>query len=188
MKAKIRALIVLLILCVFLAALYALLPPASGGPGTRGGAAGGASPAGGNGDAVFTITDIPAGEVHALAISNSRGLFGVLNGPDGVIAVSDAEGPFDTAEMRALVYMVCHLTGTRRLDNFPLSDSADIANSLARLTIILTGGREYNFAILRKSPVSDDYLLFSEEDQAVFLIPESSAEWFLRSAADFFSE
>jgi hypothetical protein len=176
-KAKIRALIILLILCVFLAAVYALLPPA----GSAGLAAGGAA----DRDAGFAVTDIPAGEVHALAISNKRGLFGVLNGPNGVIAVSDEEGPFDAAEMRALVYMACHLRG-RRLDKLSLSDSADIANSLARITIILTGGAEYNFAVLRKSPVGDEYLLFSEEEQAVFLISESSAEWFLRGAADFF--
>jgi hypothetical protein len=190
-KAKIRVLIILLILCVFLAAFYALLPSGSGGlpaGGLSAGRAGdGASPAGAGADAGFTITDIPAGEVHALAISNGRGLFGVLNGPGGVIAVSDEEGPFDAAEMRALVYMACHLRGIRRLDKISLS-GADIADSLARLTIILTGGSEYNFAILRKSPVSDDYLLFSEEDQAVFLISASTAEWFLRNAADFFSE
>ncbi|MDR2434976.1 MAG: hypothetical protein LBD47_10475 [Treponema sp.] len=175
MKTKIRALIILLILCVFLALIYALLPAEGDG----------SFPARGEGrDALSAITDIPAAEAQALAISNGRGLFGLLNGPGGVIAVSDMAGPFDAAEMRALLYLACHLKG-RRLDKFS-PNAAALADSLARLSLILTGGREYNFALLRKSPVSDEYLLFSEEEQAVFLIPESSAEWLLRGAVDFF--
>jgi hypothetical protein len=85
--------------------------------------------------------------------------------------------------MRAFVYLACNLTGTRRLDTPP--EAGDLANHLAIFTLIMTGGREYGFALLRKSPVSDDYLLFSEEHQAIFLISESHAQWFLRSAKDF---
>jgi hypothetical protein len=173
-KAKLRALFILLILCVFLAALYALLPGERAAP----------SPA--PGDVLSAITDIPAGEARALAVSNGRGVFGLLNGPDGVTAVSDLDGPFDAAEMRALLYAACHLRG-RRLDGFPLPGAAAPGDSLARVTLILSGDREYNFTILRKSPVSGEYLLFFGEEQAVFLIPGSSAEWFLRGAADFFS-
>jgi hypothetical protein len=170
-KATIRALIVLFVLCVFLAALYALLPgekaPQSAG------IEGPASP-----DESFTITDIPSGEIRALAISGSRGSFGVINRPEGP-ALVDAEGVSDAGELGALLYLAGHLSGTRRLDALPLS-AADIANSLVRITLILEGGSERRFAVLRKSPLDDGYLLFSEDEQRVYLIPESSAEWFLR--------
>jgi hypothetical protein len=178
-KAKIRALIILLILCLFLAALYTLLPAGSGGP----------SPVRRDSpDTVVTITDIPAGEMQALAITNGGGIFGVLNGPGGVTAVSNRAGPFDDAKMRALVYMACHLTGIRRLDKLAPPDDGDMANSLARFTLILTGNREYNFAILRENPVGDGYFLFFAEEKSLFLIPGASAEWFLRKDTDFLSE
>jgi len=173
-KAKLRALITLFLLCVILIFTYALIPGKKPAP------AGGKQESAEN---AVLITDIPVSELLALAITNANGSFGILNSPDGIKAVSDINGQFDTAEMRAFVYLACHLTGIRPLDILPKTD--DIANSIARFSLILTGGREYKFAFLRKSPVNEDYLLFSEEHQAVFLVPASSAEWFLRGAGDF---
>ena len=170
MKAKLRALIVLLSLCVIFALLYALLP--GGKP----------APAVAESAEVTFITDIHVGELLALAVTNSYGSFGILNSPDGIRVVSDTEGQFSTSQLRAFVYIACHLTG-RSLDILPEVD--DIVNSLARFTLILTGGREYHFAVLRKSPVGEDYFLFSEEHQSIFRIANTDAELFLRSAGDF---
>jgi hypothetical protein len=163
MKAKLRALILLLILCAAMAAGYVLLP--------------GSSPQGAA-PTLLKITDIPVGELKALALSNSLGVFGILNGPEGLSAVSETSLTFDVAQMRALAYAACHLNGIRRLDTFDLQEPY-IENPLARFTLILTGGRDSNFAILQKSPVGGEYLLFSEDEQCVFLISGSSAELFL---------
>jgi hypothetical protein len=163
MNTKLRALVILLILCAALAAGYVLLP--------------GSAPQDASSSSV-TINDIPVGELKALALSTSQGIFGILNGPDGLSAVPEASLTFDEAQMRALVYAACHLTGIRRLDTFSLQES-DIENPLARVTLILTGDRESNFAILRKSPVGSEYLLFSEDEQCVFLISASIAKLFL---------
>jgi len=171
-KAKIRALITLSILCVFLALAYVLLPS---GKSARGAQA--------NVGQSLVITDFHVSELLALAISNGYGPFGILNNPEGVAAVSDIVGSFSAAQMRAIIYLACNLTGIRRLDSLP--EPEDITKSLSFFTLILTGDREYVFALLRKSPVSEDYLLFSQEHQAIFLIPESDAQWFLRSAEDF---
>ena len=174
MKAKIRALIILSILTVLLASAYVLIPDGrqsvSGGTQDK------------PGDAVV-INDFPLGDLLALAITNSRGSFGILNKADSLTMVSDREGSFSIPEMRAITYLACHLEGIRRLDT--VVGEADIKDPLAHFSLILEGGREYNYLILRKSPVSDDYLLFSEEDQCIFVISRSSAEWFLRSAEDF---
>ena len=171
MKAKIRALIILLILCVFFALLYALLPGKKPAPAELQGA-----------DETFLITDIPVSEVLAMAVSNSYGSFGILNSPDGIRAVSHIDGQYSASQLRAFVYIASHLSG-RLLDIEIGLD--DIANSIARITLILTGSREINFAILRKSPVGEDYFLFSEEHQSVFRISGTYAEWFLYSAEDF---
>lgn len=174
MKAKIRALIVLSILCACLVLVYILLP--KGKPVT----AGSVSP---NAESPAIITDIPVSELLAIAISNSNGAFGILNNPDGITLISDKTGSFSVSQMRATAYTACHLPGIRDLKIIP--EAQDIANSLSRFTLILTGGREQNFYILRKSPVGDDYLLFSEEQQSVFLVSAADAEWFLQSAEDF---
>lgn len=174
MKAKIRALIILSILCVFLASAYALLPSGQASAAGRGAA---------NFGIPLIITDFHVSELLALALSNSRGPFGILNNPQGITAVSDVDGYFSAAQMRAFVYVVCNLRGTRRLDILP--EPEEIANSLAHFSLILTGYREYRFALLRRSPVSDEYLLFSQEHQAIFLVSEPTAQWFLRGAGDF---
>ena len=179
MKAKIKALVTLLVLCVFLALTFALLPPGANAPERPGSASAGPTES-----AAFPLTNIPVSEIQALAISNIHGSYGIINSPDGITAVSDTGVNFSVQEMRALVYLAGHLTATRHLDTF-LPKAEDIANSLARFTLILSGGRENNFAILRKSPVSDEYLLFFEEQQSVFLVSAADAEWFLRSAAEF---
>ena len=177
MKAKIRALIIIFIFCIFFAVTFVLLPSGRQVPGNR--------TTRDPNDTALMITDIPVSEIQALALSNSYGSFGIINNPAGIAAVSNLAGTFNIQEMRALVYMAGHLPGLRRLDNFSLPDAAYIANSLARFTLILAGGHENNFAILQKSPVSDDYLLFFEEQQSVFLISRSNAELFLRSPEDF---
>ena len=170
MKAKVRALIILLSLCVIFGLTYALLP------GER------QAPVRESADDAILITDIPVGELLALAVTNSNGSFGILNSPDGIRFVTDTDGSFSASQMRALVYLACHLTG-RTLDIPPTAD--DIANSIARYTLILTGGSEINFAVLRKSPVGEDYFLFSEDHQSIFRISGKDAEWFLSSAEDF---
>ena len=169
MKAKVRALIILSLLCVILGALYAFLP-------------GEKTASGPESENAFLITDIPVSELLALAITNRHGSLGILNSPGGIRAVSDTQGDYDLSQLRALVYLACHLTG-RPLDIRAEAD--DIANSLARFSLILTGGREYYFAVLRQSPVNEDYFLFSEEAQAVFLVSGSEAQWFLKGAEDF---
>ena len=174
MKAKIRALIVLSILCICLALVYIFLP--DGKPAATGNI-------GSNTDNPVVITDIPVSELLAIAISNSNGAFGILNNPDGITFVSDKAGSFSVSQMRAAAYTACHLPGIRDLKIIP--EAQDIANSLSRFSLILTGGREQNFYILRKSPATDDYLLFSEERQTVFLVSPADAEWFLQGAEDF---
>ena len=174
MKAKVRALITLSFLCVAFIFIYALIP------------GGKSAPSGGgqkSSDETILITDIPVSELLALAITNNHGSFGILNSPDGIRAVSDTDAQFDAAQMRAFIYIACHLKGIRVLDILP--EAGDIANSIARFSLILTGGREYHFAFLRKSPVGEDYLLFSEEHQSVFVVSGSNAEWFLSNAGDF---
>ena len=171
MKAKLRALFVLLALCIFFALNLALLPSERPVPA-----------------ALVTgimITNIPVSEVFALAITNSYGLFGILNSPEGITVLADLDGNFNAQEMRALIYLTANLPGLRRLDNFSPPEADGIANSLARFTLILNGGMESNFTILQQSPVSDDYLLFFEEQGSLFLISRSTAEWFLRDPEDY---
>jgi len=170
-KAKVRALIILMSLCVIFGSIYVLLPSGKPAPSGRESA-----------DDAVLITDIPVGELLALAITSSRGTYGILNSPEGIKIVSDTDGEYSASQMRAFIYIACHLTG-RPLNILPEVD--DIANSIVRFSLILTGGRENNFAILRKSPVGEDYFLFSEEHQSVFRISGSDAEWFLLNAGDF---
>ena len=177
MNAKIKALIILTIVCIFLGIIFALLPSENSHPDNRAQR--------NTNDAPVMITDIPVGEIQALAVTNSHGSYGIINSPNEITVVSDLDGVFSTQEMRALIYLAAHLPGIRRLDSFSLPDAADIENSLSRFTLILTGGHENNFAILRESPVSDEYLLFFEEQQSTFLISRSSAELFLRNPEDF---
>jgi hypothetical protein len=173
-----RALVILFILCVFLTAAFILIPSEKAGGNAQGNAASGSA------ESTVPITDIPVSGIQALAITNAHGSYGIINSPDGISAVSDKSGNFSVKEMRALVFAAAHLRAMRRLDNYSPPQAEDIEKSSARFTLILSDGRENNFAILQKSPVSDGYLLYFEEQKAVFLISQSNAEWFLRSAEE----
>ena len=177
MKAKIRAMIVLFVLCIFFTVTFALLPSGSQAAGRAARVAG---------DAALMITNIHVADIQAIAIANTYGLIGIINNPTGITVVSHLDGDFNAQHMRALVYFSGNLPGIRRLDNFPIPDAEEIENSLARFSLILTGGHEYNFAILRQSHISDDYFLFFEEQLSTFLISQSTAEWFLRDPESFF--
>ena len=179
MKAKIRALAVLLILCISLALTYGLLPSAKppAKPSDKAAAA--------NAEQTITITDIPASEIQALAINNNHGTYGIINRPEGITVVPDTGANFSVRKMRALIYTASHLTGIRRLENYTIPSDDEIKNSLARFSLILSDGRENNFAILKKSPATNDYLLFFEEAKSVFVVSRSNAEWFLRGIGDF---
>ena len=152
MKTKLRALFVLLCLCIFFAASFALLP--SGRP----------VPAAvvSQEDTAIMITDIHVGDVYALALTNGQGYLGIINNPEEPMIISDLDGSFNIQEIRALIYLSANLPALRSLDNFSLPTEEDIANAFARFTLILSGGFENNFAILQQSPVSNDYVLFFE--------------------------
>ena len=177
MKAKLRAFFVLFVLCMFLAASFALLP--SGRPVPA------AAAKAGQEDAAIMVTNIHVGDVYALALTNRQGYFGIINNPEELTVISDLDGIFNIQEMRVLIYLSANLPALRSLDNFSLPTEEDIENSLARFTLILSGGFENNFAILQQSPVSDDYLLFFTEQQSMYLISPSTAEWFLRNPEDY---
>ena len=177
MKTKLRALFVLLVLCMFLAAAFMLLP--SGRPAPNFGARVNQE------DAVIIITDIHVGDVYAMALTNRQGYLGIINNPEEIIVISDMDGSFNNQEMRALIYLSANLPALRSLDNFSIPTEEDIENSLARFTLILNGGFENNFAIIQQSPVSNDYVLFFVEQQSMYLISPSTAEWFLRNPEDY---
>ena len=174
MKAKIRALIILLSVLVLLAVCYVLLPPEK-------------SPASDSTvqktDSGIMITDIHVTELLALIITNSHGSFGILNEPDNISLISGTEGSFSVSYMRAAVYLACHLPGIRQLDMTP--EAVDIANPLAAVSLFLADGSEQSFIILRKSPVGDNYLLYIADNQSVFLVSADNTGLFLAGTEDF---
>ena len=177
MKAKIRALIVLAVLCVFLPVIYILIPDGKFAASKPGQPAGQNKP-----PAPVLITDIPVNEVKAMALSNEYVTLGILNTPEGITAMPGAGKPFSPEQMRALIYKACHLTALRLLDNHPLPQKSETEKAPARFSLILSDGREYNFILLGKSSVDNNYLLYSEGQESVFLISEENARWFLANA------
>ena len=175
MKTKLRALFVLLVLCIFFAASFALLPSGRSIP----------AAVANQEDTAIMITNIHAGDVYALALTNRQGYFGIINNPEEPMIISDLDGTFNIQEIRALIYLSANLPALRILDNFSLTAEEDIVNALAHFTLILSGGSENNFAILQQSPVSDDYVIFFEEQRSAFFISQSIAEWFIRNPEDY---
>jgi hypothetical protein len=175
MKAKLKALLTLFIIAVLLATAYIIIPSRN----TRQLLIAEES----IGESII-VTNFAVSELLAIALTNEHGAFGILNNPEGITLVRGAEGNYSSAQMRAFVYLACNLKAASRLDIIP--ESNDIANALAFFSLILSEGREYGFVLLQQSLVTSDYLLFSYEHQAVFLISQQDAAWFLRSSNDFF--
>jgi hypothetical protein len=99
--------------------------------------------------------------------------------------VSGASGDYSASELRAFVYAACHLSGTREIKDLSLAESLGINNPLARVTLIKTDGAEVRLSILSRNAVTGEYYLFSEDHQAIYMIPASSAEIFLESERAF---
>lgn len=137
------------------------------------------------GDTIYSITNVPVDQVQAIAVSNDRAVFGLLLTGTDIELITQQPGAYSQSELRAFVYATCHLTGNQ--ENKDLSDiqSYGFDTPLSRVTLILADGSEVNFAILRQSGMGDSYYLFSEEKQAIYLIPAMDAQLFLRSESDF---
>ena len=137
--------------------------------------------------AVYPITEIPVGEIAAIAITNQKASFGVMLQNGVIEVVSDIQGNYDQSQLRALCYAVGHLNGSRKNTDQKSWQGFGIESPLARVTIFKTDGQSENFAVLSQNPIDQNYYLFSETHQAVYLISKREAELFLRQEEDFFN-
>lgn len=176
MKAKIRAIPILAALCLLLGAATALLVAYS----PRGAAVEADS-------TVYSITDISVADFAALAITNSKMSFGVLQQGQTLEVVSAVEGNYDMGELRSLVYAACHLTGSRKLTEQASWEEYGYGAPQAEVTVIKTDGTSQQVSILMQNPIDGNYYMYSHSGQAVYLVSQQVAELFLRGESDFFS-
>lgn len=175
MKAKRRAITALSAACLLLlacTAALALYTPRGAQDAQAGGT-------------VYEITNIPVGEIRAVAVSNAEAIYGLMQSGGEITMVSDVQGVYSAAELRALVYAACHLTGKREIRDLSAAEQYGINSPLARITLIRSDGGEVNLSLLSQNPIDGSYFLFSEEKQAIYLIPPGEAELFLRREKDF---
>ncbi len=138
--------------------------------------------------AVHTITDIPVTQLSAVAVENAHTRFAVLQTPDGVEAITKTPGAYDDTQLMALLYAAGHLTGTRKNTDASTWAQYGADAPQATITLHLTNGSQQVLRVLMRDPLEGNgAYLFSEEEQAVYLVSYAVAELFLRQESDFLS-
>ncbi len=175
MRTKIKAVRLLSLLCLCFGAASMLLwryTPATVGQADQ--------------TAVYEITDIPVSEITAVAITNKQASFGVMQKEGALEVVSDTEGSYDQAQLRALVYAASHLTGSRKNTDPESWAGYGYGDAQAVVSLFRQDGSTVSFAVLMQNPIDQNYYVFSEDEQAVFLVSQKDVELFLRGDREFF--
>ncbi len=177
MKTKIKAVKILAVLCLCFGAATLLLwryAPAAAGETQD--------------TAVYEITNIPVGEITAVGVTNGKASFGVMQqGGQPLEMVSNVKGSYDQAQLRALIYAACHLTGSRKNTDPDSWEAYGYGSPQAMVSLFKADGTTVNFAILTQNPIDQNYYVFSQDEQAVYLVSKKEAELFLREEKDFFN-
>lgn len=176
MRAKIRAARILSILCLCLGAAVFLLwryTPAVSGAVQQ--------------PDVHEIINIPVGEVTAIAVTNDKASFGVMQKGNVLEVVSPVQGSYDHSQLRTLIYAACHLTGSRKNSDPESWKDYGYGNAQSVVSLFRQDGSVESFTVLMQSPIDQNYYVFSESQQAVYLVSKQDAQLFLRAEKDFFT-
>lgn len=136
---------------------------------------------------VYEITRMPLAQLAAVSVKNSKAAFAVMQTAEGLEMVSANGGAYDAAQLRALLYAACNLTGSRRITDRSAFERYGLSAPRAGVTLYLSDGGTRSFSILAENPLDGGSYLHWQEEDAVYLVPGLVAELFLRSEADFLS-
>ena len=139
------------------------------------------------------VTDISVADIGALAVTNDKGTFGLMIYGDSIelIPVDDGkELEFDAAavdlgEMRAFVYAVCHMNADRQIESDGKLAEYGYESPKSTVKLFKNNGDTVELKLLNPGAFDGAYYLYSEENGSLYLVDKSTADFMLRSAADF---
>ncbi|MDO4983985.1 MAG: DUF4340 domain-containing protein [Eubacteriales bacterium] len=186
MKKKLRALYILIALAVVFGAGTAVLhisPSAAETESTE------------SADIPCVITDIPVSMISAVAVTNSECSLGllpmgenvelVLADETGQLVASDAQ--FSQSEARSMVYMLCHMSGTKELGTPKDKDEYGYSSPNANLTFILSDKTQREFLLGSETAGGRGYYLFDLAADKLYIVKNDTAALLLRTPKDFIS-
>ena len=127
------------------------------------------------------VTDIPAGEVQGLVLKNGSGTIGLLNLPSGVEVDGQDTSLYDQGKLIRLFYAASHLTASGTVEGETAEYGLD---SPAAQVSLLTDGGTVRLSLGRRCPVSSEYYLRREGEDAVYRVPEETAGLLLQGVSD----
>lgn len=130
------------------------------------------------------ITNIHAGEVQAVALTNASGSIGLFSTSGGILVDGEEQSNYSQERLITLVYTLSHMSAERTLSN-PQADSSvyGLHQPLAQASILLPDDT-IRLLLGRKSPISDEYYLQLQGNPAIYLIDGDTAGEMLTSVQD----
>lgn len=136
---------------------------------------------------VYEMTKLPLQELAAVTLQNEKGKFSVMQGQDGPEMIAKTAGDYDASQLRTLLYAVCNLAGSRRIDDPAQFDRYGLQSPRAEITVMTVDGGKQRLSLLAENPVDGGGYVYLHEENAVYLVAGPVAELFLRGETDFLS-
>ena len=175
MKSKIRAFWILaacaLLLCV---AIFLLLDDPTPLPQSAS-----------DSETLYSITDISLPTLAAVQIRNPLSSFALLQTPNGIEVIAQENDHYDQMQLRTLFYAVCNLTSNRKITDPSRFSQYGLDAPEGEITLHFTDDTAERLLLLAKDPLGDNRYLYSEKENAIYLLPAQVAVLFFRSEKDF---
>lgn len=174
MKAKMRALIVLVLLNILLAGAIAILLTM---PGKEAALQENAT--------VYEVTDLSASQIMAVKVENENAAYAIMQNGPNIELISTLKGEWDQTQLRAFIYAAGHISGSRKVEEEAAFGNYGMADPRSSIAIFLSDGTEKYYRVLARNPLDQGSYFYSEEDNAIFLVAQDVADLFLRTEKDF---
>lgn len=135
----------------------------------------------------YAITAVAVADAAAISIQNERAAFAVMQEGGSFEVVSDVQGNYDDAQLRALMYAACNLTGTDKESDPTAFAGYGMDLPRARVQLILRDGSRRSFLLLARDPLKARDYLYDEQTNAVYALGAAVGDLFTRAPIDFFS-
>lgn len=136
-------------------------------------------------DATYPVANLSVAEVAAVAIRNAQSVMGLTLGANGIEVDPGAKLTYAQTELQSTVYSLCHIDGTLKLETPESLAPLDFANPQASFALLPAAGEPLRFRLSAQRAPNGECYLYSEADQAAYLVPAEIGERLLRTEKDY---